>query len=846
MTNNLIADKRDQMKVMASMAENEINGMVDGKISLVESIASWTRLRSGFKEYLRSPNPEEQKTLKNILSDVLRAVKDIEDIFITDLQGKIILATDSSLEGRSLPDKKIKDAGKTGPYVSVGTDLGGQKRLFIYAPMMSDDDLLGVLVINVQLSVFDQIAQQRKFLGSTGEILIAKRNADGDAEFITRRRFEGEAKARDTITKSEWNVPVTKALLGQEDVFAGLVDYRGKKVMAATRYIESLDMGLVVKFDEDEIYATLRRVKNIALIFGIAIFVFSVAFAAVAARSISRPIERLISYAQNVAAGGSGRKMDHELLLRGDELGVLALALEEMGGSLIESNQMLEIKVRERTAELEKANQVLQDSEGRYRDLFDSIDEGFCVVEMIYSKDEQPVDHRFVRANPAFERQTGLKDVQGKRARELMPNLESHWSARFGDVALTGIPIRFENYAEPLKRWFSVYAFRQGKPEERRVAIIFTNITERKKADERIRLIIEAAPNGMILVDREGTIVFVNSQLEKLFGYTREELIGQKVELLIPKRYQANHPGHRSNFFADPKIRSMGAGRDLYGLCKDGTETPIEIGLSPIETSDEMFVLASIIDITERKKNEVQILREKSLELERSNQDLERFAYVASHDLQEPLRMVASYTQLLAKKYQDKLDKSGQEYIEFAVDGARRMQQMIESLLKYSLVQKQMQHHEDVVFGDIVEAVLANLKMAIEAKKTQITIDPLPTLQADKAQMIHLVQNLISNALKFVKKDSVMIHLSAKEDKESWIFSVSDDGIGIDAQYLEKIFVLFTRLHSRSQYAGAGIGLATCKRIVEQHGGRMWVESVLGKGSTFYFALPKAMQTSGR
>jgi light-regulated signal transduction histidine kinase (bacteriophytochrome) len=241
-------------------------------------------------------------------------------------------------------------------------------------------------------------------------------------------------------------------------------------------------------------------------------------------------------------------------------------------------------------------------------------------------------------------------------------------------------------------------------------------------------------------------------------------------------------------------------------------------------------------EIVERKRAEER-LKETMADLERSNAELERFAYVASHDLQEPLRMVSSYTQLIEKRYKDKLDADAHDFINFAVEGAKRMQQLINDLLAYSRVGTRGKSFEPTDCEAVLAAAIANLDVAIKENKAKVTHDPLPKVMADEGQLIQLFQNLLDNAIKFHGKKLPRVHVSAERGENEWVFSVKDNGIGIDPQYFERIFIIFQRLH-REEYQGTGIGLAIAKRIVHRHGGQIWIGSEPSTGSTIYFTIP--------
>ncbi len=350
------------------------------------------------------------------------------------------------------------------------------------------------------------------------------------------------------------------------------------------------------------------------------------------------------------------------------------------------------------------------------------------------------------------------------------------------------------------------------------------------------RKLFDVAPDPILIIDKDGSIVLANNETERVFGHTVSELTGKKIEILVPAKYRGGHEKLRGNFHDKPSIRPMGFGRDLHALRKDGTEFPVEISLSPLEAQNKFLVIAIIRDISERKRVEAE-LKIANKELSRSNKELEEFAYIASHDLQEPLRSVAGSCQLLKRRYANKLDASALEFIDFAVAGAKRMEELINDLLSYSRVSTKAKEPTIVDMNNVLSNVLDNLRTSISDAGAKVTNGELPTLAIDEWQVYQLLQNLIANALKFKSNDVPKIHIGATQKQGQWHFSVSDNGIGIDAKYFDRIFEVFKRLHTRDQYPGTGIGLASCKKIVERHGGEIWLESVVGEGTTFHFTL---------
>jgi len=492
-----------------------------------------------------------------------------------------------------------------------------------------------------------------------------------------------------------------------------------------------------------------------------------------------------------------------------------------------------------------EAENHLARMEGRYRGLLEAAPDAMVVVNQ---------GGEIVLLNVQAEKQFGYRrdELVGQKVKDIIPEgfaerliadaLRTTADALAQQIG-TGIELtgRRKNGSDfPIEIMLSPLESAEGIL----VTAAIRDISVRKEAEKhlarmegRYRGLLEAAPDAMVVVNPGGEIVLLNVQAEKQFGYSRDELVGQKVKNIIPEGFAERLVADALRSAEDALAQQIGTGIELIARRKNGSDFPIELMLSPLESAEGILVTAAIRDISVRKKAEENLL-DKVGELNRSNEELGQFAYIASHDLQEPLRMVASYTQLLSRRYKGKLDADADEFIAFAVDGASRMQRLIQDLLTYSRVGTKGLELLRVSSEGALQQALINLRSAIDESGALVTHDPLPEILADEMQLIQLFQNLVGNAIKYQNTGIPRVHISAARNSAmKWVFSVKDNGLGIDPQYFEKIFGMFQRLHKREEFAGTGIGLAICKKIVERHSGRISVESQLGQGSTFQFAL---------
>jgi PAS domain S-box-containing protein len=353
--------------------------------------------------------------------------------------------------------------------------------------------------------------------------------------------------------------------------------------------------------------------------------------------------------------------------------------------------------------------------------------------------------------------------------------------------------------------------------------------------------LFEFAPDAIVVVNREGRIVQVNKRTETLFGYSRHELLNLEPDVLLPERFRDKHKEHRRAYMSEPRVRPMGTGLELYGRTKSGSEFPVDISLGmlqPVHAETDIVVLAVVRDITERKEAERKLIEAKA-ELERSNKELEQFAYSVSHDLRAPLRHIEGFLRMLEEDYSVRLDDQGREYIRRVQTGTARMQELINALLSLSRFSHGDIIRTKVYLTSFVKTAVADVVRTRPERHVEFVIADDVQAEGDPVMLRIVIQNLIDNAWKYSdKRATSRIEFGTKRLNGNSVYFVKDDGVGFDMEYASRLFRPFQRLHSEDEFTGIGIGLAIVQRIIHRHGGVIWAESAINKGATFYFTLP--------
>jgi len=602
---------------------------------------------------------------------------------------------------------------------------------------------------------------------------------------------------------------------------------------------------LYMKSDLDDIYSRFIVYTIISILTLVLSLLFAYLLSMRLKNSISKPILLLAETAKTITEKGDYsvraiKSGTDELGQFSDAFNLMLAKIQTQNQSLNDFNKNLEKKVNDRTLALENVNKELHNSEQQIQSIFNSAPDAVIVInsDSIIEKWNQKAEKLFgwsfseVVGKPIYDFIIPLQHREGhkngmKRFLETGVGPVLHKEIDISAINKTGNEFDIQLSISPVTL------------KDKTLFIAFIrDITERKKVEKSLHLseekfnkAFQLSPAGIVISSLvTGNYLDVNESFLKIVGYNRDEVIGKsfnETTILSPES--------RKEILDELTKTASVQRKEVDIIKKSGQSGTMIFSSEQIEIAGEKCLLTIIYDISELKKAR-EDLKIKSEELARSNKELEQFAYIASHDLQEPLRMVNSYLQLLERRYKDKLDQDARDFINFAVDGSNRMRTLIFSLLDYSRVNR-VKPFEDIKTNELLNEVLSDLKAQINENKAAITVEPLPDIYGDRVLMGQIFQNLISNAVKFKGDKDPEILISGKKNNHEYLFSIKDNGIGIQKEYAGKLFTIFQRLNTKDQYPGTGIGLAICKKIVEKHGGKIWFDSEFGKGSTFYFTI---------
>lgn len=520
---------------------------------------------------------------------------------------------------------------------------------------------------------------------------------------------------------------------------------------------------------------------------------------------------------------------------------LIDITLNVIGEAYLETKEQL---IRQQEETVRDAIRQKQ-SEKRFRGLLEAAPDAMVIVDQ---------EGTIVMVNAQTEKLFGFirDEMVDKHIEILIP-------ARFRDIhPFHRNQFRKNPYPRPMGADLDLHALRKdgtefpveislspmATDEDNLVIAAIRDITDRKRADARFRGLLESAPDAMIVVDQQGIVQLINSQMEKMFGYDRAEIVGRSVEVLVPKRLRNKHVKHREGYYFEHPVRPMGIGLELFGLRKNNSEFPIEISLSPLETEEGLLVSAAIRDVTERKRMEADVqklnedLKQRAAQLEAANKELEAFSYSVSHDLRAPLRSIDGFSHVVLEDYGEQLPADARNYLERVRAAAQRMSTLIDDLLNLSRVTRTALQPRFINVSKMAEEITQSLQEGHPDRQVTFSITPDLMVEADPHLMRIVLENLLSNAWKFTsKREQAIIEFGQQSRAKERTFFVRDNGVGFDMAYVDKLFGVFQRLHSVSEFPGTGVGLATVHRIISIHGGRIWAESVEGKGTTFYFTL---------
>ncbi|MGA9533594.1 MAG: PAS domain S-box protein [Anaerolineales bacterium] len=730
--------------------------------------------------------------------------------FIDPLSAQVVASTDSEQEGMGVKDQVSNGDGLERTTLdTTGHAPGSNRALTVISTPVTDHEgnVIGVLAGELDLDELEVIFANPDPLRISEESYLV--SVTGGA--LNPLKFNPDAVSSGGVSS-----PGIEMCLAGQDHQGGYPDYRGVAVLGVYNWLPEYKSCLVTEIDESEVLAPISSYRSAVISLGLLMALLAAAAGFFYSGMLAEPVKAMRDAAERFRRGDLNARM---MVPKTDEYAELAIAYNRMADEL---------------------QRDLEELGTRYRTLFNSVPVGLYQSTLAGEMSE---------ANRMLADILGYRDIEELKSvptpvRHVNPEDEQRW---LDELRVHGIVQEYE--VQVLRKDESPIWIRHdaqlvtGEDGEEILEGVVFDMTERRQverqlsaSDARFRSVVQNSLDITIILDAEGNCKFVSPAIEQVLGHPPETLIGSNVLELVNPEDVADVELLFEELLAEPgSVRRA----QLRFLHSDGSWRELEmIWTNHLDNSDIDGVVVNSRDVTARVAAE-QLITKYGDELKHSNQELEQFAYVASHDLQEPLRMVSSYVQLLADRYRDRLDGDALEFIDYAVDGAQRMQKLINDLLDFSRVGTRGKELVPTDSGLIIADALNNLETRIDDCSAKVSVEgEMPVVMGDKGQLTRVIQNLIGNALKFKTDEIPVVRLWVEPRGTHCQFAIQDNGIGIDPRFADRLFVIFQRLHNRTEYEGNGIGLAISKKIIERHGGKIWFDSQPGEGTTFFFTLP--------
>jgi len=834
--------KRAEIRLLAIIQHN-----LD-RLSLLTDKSSYAEL---INEYLQNGDETVKENIRLRFDQVRASVPEFDQLAVLDASGKVLVSTDEFMDNRPSFLAYFAPLSKR-PAIGIFPDFAGNASMFMTAPLIADGETRAYICIVASAQSLSLVLPNEQYLGANAEILLAYRPGRSEDTLITSLKNGREYGIKTYFyEKEEGAAPaVVTALRAKQSGLLTGADIDGSDSIAVAHYVKSLDWALVVKVNRSEAFLLVNTIRQQGILLIIGLSLIAVVIGLFLSKTITGPLVKLSAQCRDFMAGKTEAAFENGPTGGSDEITILQRTFNHMLRNVKDNMERMGSQQKvliEMMQETETARKKAEFAEQQFRRLIEAAPAAMIMLNS---------NRRIILVNEEAQKLFGYgaEDLLGRRVDDLLPGestypelaeaLFSPGSEMAGEKKLHEITgVRKDGREIPLEVALNPIQMQTGLF----ILAALVDLSERRKAEENrsfLAAIVSSSEDAIIGKTQGGVITSWNEGAEKLSGYSAAESLGRPFSILFSSLEDENKGWDALQKAGQGNLERF----DAIWKTKAGRVVDVSLTLSAVKDATGRIIGISTIarNVTERKRYE-QRLAERNRELEKANLELDSFAYIASHDLRAPLRAISSFASFLEEDYSGKLDDQGRDFLNEIRKGADRLSRLIEDLLTLSRISRIKNPYENVNMNGLLKSVVERLRYDIEANDVDLVFQhDLPPVYCDRIKMTEVFVNLVNNAIKFSSKDNLerpAVEVGYSDKGPEHLFYVRDNGIGLDPRYEKQIFQLFKRLHSGEKYEGSGAGLSIVKRIVDDHGGRIWVESGPGKGATFYLTIPKDLKS---